>query len=226
VVTVMWLSILGGVAAAGPVKNGKILACYKVKGKPKGSLRVLFKGKKCKRGERRVAWTAADTVGPPGASGQTGESGHSAPASPGSESAILESKVAALTLKVESLEQALAGFEGLDEDLGGVLSKVQGLEGGLNGVQGDLSDVEGGLGNVEGGLGNVQATLAGVTNGELTKAVDVAPAVEPLCEQASDLTAGLNLLNTGIEGLEILGNPLLSLDMSSLPEPVGAFTCP
>jgi hypothetical protein len=39
-------------------KNGTIQACYRVKGKPKGALRVVPAQQRCKRGERKVVWSA------------------------------------------------------------------------------------------------------------------------------------------------------------------------
>lgn len=41
-----FLTLLPGAAGAAPIgKDGRIFACYKVKGKPKGALRVLINRK-------------------------------------------------------------------------------------------------------------------------------------------------------------------------------------
>lgn len=98
--------------AAPPGKGGKIQACYKVKGKPKGSMRVVPTNRKCRRGERKLLWSTTGTLGPQGASGSQGSSGSGGGAgASGSDASVatLESKVAALTLKTESLEGVLAG---------------------------------------------------------------------------------------------------------------------
>jgi hypothetical protein len=100
-------------SAAAPVgKDGKIHACYRVKGKQKGALRVVA-GNRCRRGERKVAWIAAGSVGTQGQPGPRGGSGPQGPAGPpgqGADPAVLEARIAALTLKVEGLEGLLAGI--------------------------------------------------------------------------------------------------------------------
>ena len=77
--------------------DGKIHACYKVKGKPRGALRAVRGRAKCRRGERKVAW-------PVRGAGQTGASG--AAGSPGSDATIaaLSERLDALTARVEKLE--------------------------------------------------------------------------------------------------------------------------
>src|SRR5215475_15770380 len=75
--------------AASPVgKDGKIHACYRVKGKPKGSLRIVpAKQKRCKRGERKVSWSASSTTGVPGVNGTAGNTGGGQSGSNGSSGA-------------------------------------------------------------------------------------------------------------------------------------------
>src|SRR5262249_29186201 len=70
---------LAGSAAAAPIgKDGKINACYRVKGKPKGTLRVVKSARaRCHRGERRVAWVLAGAPGAAGAAGVPGDAGRS-----------------------------------------------------------------------------------------------------------------------------------------------------
>lgn len=105
------LTGLVGTAAAAPVKkDGRIYACYKVKGKPRGAMRVLFKGKRCKRGERRVAWVAASSPNATqhsGSSGQPGSAGQQGAA--GEDDSELSAQVNDLNLKVEGLEAILKG---------------------------------------------------------------------------------------------------------------------
>ena len=70
------VGLCGTSHAASPVgKDGTIHACYKVKGKPKGTLRVIPTKARCKRGERKVVWNAASQSGQSGTSGQAGSSG-------------------------------------------------------------------------------------------------------------------------------------------------------
>lgn len=88
-------------------KDGKIHACYRVKGKPKGIVRVVKSPKaRCRKGERKVAWVAAGAIGSAGAPGSQGSAGQ-----PGSTASIsvLEQKVAGLTARLQSLEGILAG---------------------------------------------------------------------------------------------------------------------
>jgi hypothetical protein len=95
----------GATAAAAPAvgKDGRIHACYRVKGKPKGAMRLVRSAKAhCRRGERKVAWVAAGAVGPAGTRGSSGAGG-------GAPNPQLEAKVAGLTARVENLEGILAG---------------------------------------------------------------------------------------------------------------------
>jgi hypothetical protein len=78
--------------------DGMIHACYKVKGKPKGAMRVVRGRAKCRRGERKVAWRVQGPAAQTGATGATG--------SPGADAAIaaLSERLDALTARVEKLE--------------------------------------------------------------------------------------------------------------------------
>src|SRR4051794_409521 len=76
---VLGLAAFGSTAsAASPVaKDGKIHACYKAKGKGKGTLRLVRNGKaRCPRKWKKVAWYA-NSAGPatPGAPGPAGPQG-------------------------------------------------------------------------------------------------------------------------------------------------------
>jgi hypothetical protein len=127
--TMLLICLAGSAAAQGPVgKDGQIHACYRVKGKPKGELRVVPSAKThCRRGERKTTWSVASSPGNPvagvgsqGAQGQSGANG-----SAGSEDAALKAQVGALTLKVQALEGVLQGIT--NGDLTGVLGTLQGL---------------------------------------------------------------------------------------------------
>jgi hypothetical protein len=126
--------VLASTAVAAPAigKGGKISACYRVKGKAKGAMRVVPAGKKCRRGERKLAWNAAGTAGQAGVAGPTGNTGStgaggSAGASGTSNEANLQAKIASLTVKVEGLEGLLQGVT--TGDLSGVVGKLSGVTG-------------------------------------------------------------------------------------------------
>jgi hypothetical protein len=113
---VLLLGSAGEPASAAPLvgKDGRIHACYKVKGKAKGTLRVVRSAKvRCPRRWKKVAWNAggpAGAVGPAGATGEPGARGEIG--LPGTAGNVvvkgLEDKVTELLTKVQSLESALA----------------------------------------------------------------------------------------------------------------------
>jgi hypothetical protein len=210
-VAAMLLAGFAAPAAAAPVKGGKIYACYKVKGKPRGAMRVLFQGKRCKRGERRVAWVAAGSSrsgqgGSDGQSGQTGQAG--ATGTQGAGDGSLSAQVSNLNLKVDGLEETLKGVS--NGDLLGTLSVLDGIG--------------------DGDLGGVLSTLKGLDNEELTDAVEMLPAVDSLCKETEVLAEQVNALQGVIEGLGL--EPALELiGLLEIPEPPDAlkleeFGCP
>ena len=191
-----------GTAFAAPIaKNGKVNACYKVKGKTKGAMRVVPANKKCKKGERKLAWDVAGSAGasgpagPKGAAGAngavgaTGATGPAAAATTGNEAA-LQAKVAGLTLKTEGLEEVLAGVT--NGELTGVVDK-----------------------------------LDGITGLELSETVGALPVVDSLCAQTSTLTGQANLLRGVVGGLGL--SPALELigllTIPTLPPVLPAFNC-
>jgi hypothetical protein len=135
---------LAGVVSAAPLgKEGKIHACYRVKGKPKGVLRVVKNPRaRCHRGERKVSWLLAGSLGSGGAPGAPGSSGApGAPGAAGTGSALsrteLEERITVLTARVESLEGLLRGpvcdqLAALTAQTGALGEVIEGL--GLNGV--------------------------------------------------------------------------------------------
>jgi hypothetical protein len=108
-------------SAAGLIaKDGKIHACYKAKGKGKGTLRVVRSAKvKCPKRWKKVAWYASGPAGPqgaagsPGGNGETGTNGGSG--LPGTTGTVtvkaLEDKLNELLTKVQSLETILKGID-------------------------------------------------------------------------------------------------------------------
>lgn len=188
--------------AASPVgKDGSIHACYRVKGKPKGGLRVVPSAKtRCKRGERKVTWSAAGTS-QAGSNGQAGSGGGSQPGqagsngSPGSNELALKTEVTSLSLKLAALEGVLEGIG--KGDLSGMLGRVNGLESVLDGVN-------------NAGLTHAVDAVKDVTGSDLLEAVDAAPLVEEVCAQTEALTgrsnALLGLLDT-LDALNVLPLP-------------------
>jgi hypothetical protein len=125
-------AVTGSASAASLVaRDGKIHACYKAKGRAKGTLRVVRSAKvRCPRGWKKTAWNAS---GAPGAAGENGGNGAGEPGSAGGNGASgtagtnakvssLESKVTELLTKLKSLESVLAGITNtqLKEAIGNV----------------------------------------------------------------------------------------------------------
>lgn len=120
-------------------KDGKIHACYKVKGKAKGSLRVVRSAKaKCPKKWKKVSWYASGPAGPQGESGASGGSGETGTNGsnglPGTNATAtvvkgLENNVTELLNKVASLETILAGINNqqLKEAIAGI-AKTEALE--------------------------------------------------------------------------------------------------
>jgi hypothetical protein len=79
--TIAVLAVIGGgaIALGGPTnKQGEIVACFVKKGKNRGDVRLLVKGK-CKRTEKKIKWAKQ---GRGGATGQQGPAGATGPAGP------------------------------------------------------------------------------------------------------------------------------------------------
>jgi len=120
------LICLGPSAAQGAVgQDGQIHACYRVKGKPKGALRVVQSARaRCRRGERKAAWSVAGSSGIASQGGQGAQGQAGANGSVGDEAA-LKAQIGALTLKVEALEGILQGIT--NGDLTGMLATLNGV---------------------------------------------------------------------------------------------------
>ena len=124
-----------GEAAARPLvgKDGKIHACYKAKGKPRGALRVVKSRKaRCRKGERKVAWTVAGASGQPGPKGAQGSPGTSAQQS--SQSSTLTEQISLLAARVDSLEAKLAVVEAVCEQALALAKQVNLLQGVIGGL--------------------------------------------------------------------------------------------
>jgi hypothetical protein len=179
-------------------KDGKVYACYKTRGKAKGSVRLVAKKAKCRKGEKKVAWNAAGQTGGAGENGEGGSGGE--PGEGGGQGAPgtagLERQVSALSSKVSALEGVLKGIT--NTDLTGLLSKLQGI----GGTQ-------------------LQEAIKSVANvNALTTQVSA------LCSQGKALTDQTQGLGTAIKTAEVLGLAGLSLLAPSLPIALPDFSCP
>jgi hypothetical protein len=164
---------LAGVASAAPIgKDGKLHACYRVKGKPKGALRVVRSVKaRCHRGERKVSWALAGAVGAagaPGASGTTGTDGSAGAAgAAGADSVLsrteLEERITTLTDRVEALEALTA--------------RVDSLEGVVQGVCDEVTAVIAQTNLLRGSVGTLVSTLSGSLLGPIFGSVGLPPAL-------------------------------------------------
>jgi hypothetical protein len=141
-VATMLFACLCGTASAqrNPLvgRDGKIHACYRVKGKPRGALRVVRSPRAhCRRGERKVAWTVAGAEGTAGSTGAAGApGGQGGDGTQGAITTTLTEQVKSLSARIDGLEATLAGVceqsEALTEQVNLVAEVVKGL--GLNGV--------------------------------------------------------------------------------------------
>jgi hypothetical protein len=160
------LLIGASASSAGIVaKDGKIHACYKAKGKGKGTLRVVRNGKvRCPKRWKKVAWNAngpAGSQGEAGNPGSTGEAGSNGGAGlPGTTGTVtvkaLEDKVAELLSKVQSLEAILKGID--NQQLQEAIAAVP-VVGQLCTQSKALTEKSGELGTALEGLGTVLDTL-------------------------------------------------------------------
>lgn len=132
-------------------RDGKIHACYRVKGKPKGALRVVRSHKvRCRRGERKVAWAVATVSGPAGADGARGMQGAEGTQSDSALTTKLTEQVNALSTRIDSLEATLAGVT--NADLLAAIDSLPAIDS-LCEQSEDLTEQVNLLGDAVGGLG-------------------------------------------------------------------------
>lgn len=148
-------------------KDGKIHACYKAKGKGKGTLRVVRNGKvRCPKKWKKTAWYASGVPGPQGEQGARGETGASGAIGPQgvpgrNENVVvneLEAKVSELLSKVQSLEAILKGIT--NTELLAAIADTQALCGQVATLTDQLNSVEEALGGLK--LNAVLTTLGGL----------------------------------------------------------------
>jgi hypothetical protein len=136
-------------------KDGRIHACYKAKGKGKGTIRVVRNNKvRCPRKWRKVSWVATSLQGVPGPQGAQGPQGDRG--QPGLAGVVsveeLESKVGELLTRVESLEGILKGITNASlKEAIGAIPVVESLCGEAE----ELNEQTTALGNTLGSLGSV-----------------------------------------------------------------------
>jgi len=159
-------------------KDGKIHACYKAKGKGKGSLRVVRSAKvKCPKKWKKVSWYASGPAGPqgeagsPGGNGETGTNGSSGVnGTPATATVVkgLENKVTELLGKVTSLETILNGINNqqLKEAIGAV-ADVKALESVVGSLCSQSSALTSQLNSVESALGGLKLNAVLTTLGGL-----------------------------------------------------------
>jgi hypothetical protein len=152
-------------------RDGKIHACYKVKGKAKGSLRVVRSAKaKCPKRWKKVSWYASGPAGPQGESGANGASGETGtngsnglPGVPATATVVkgLENKVTELLNKVTSLETILNGISNqqLKEAIASV-ADVKALESVVGSLCSQSSTLTSQLNSVESALGGLSLNTA------------------------------------------------------------------
>lgn len=155
-------------AAAGIVaKDGKIHACYKAKGKGKGTLRVVRSGKaKCPKKWKKVAWNTTGVPGPRGESGATGATGAQGEKGTAGNVVVenLEKQVNELLAKVQSLEAVLKGITNTElKEAIAALANVAALEATVSSLCGQTETLTEHLNLVEEALGGL--SLNGVLTG-------------------------------------------------------------
>jgi hypothetical protein len=193
------LLVVAAPAGGAPLigKDGKVYACYRTKGKAKGSVRLVAKKAKCRKGEKKVAWNAVGQSGGAGSPGETGSGGSGGEGGP-TGAAGLEGRVANLASRVETLEDKLKGISNLA--LTEVISKLQGISGK------QLQEAIGAVANV---------------NALTTKVNELCTQATKLTSQSNALSSALGGLSLG--GLIPIGLELL---VPKLPAALPGFSCP
>jgi len=142
--------VLAGASVSGAslvARDGKIHACYKAKGKGKGTLRVVRNTKvKCPKRWKKTAWYAAGRPGPQGEQGPQGQSGAmgatgatGAQGAPGRNENVvvneLEDKVTELLTRVKQLEALVPVVGALCTQAGTLTGQVNSVEKALGGLK-------------------------------------------------------------------------------------------
>lgn len=198
----------GSASARPPAKNplakhGVIYACFKVKGKNRGALRVVGHPRRCRklRGWHRTAWSAAGLPGSQGSQGAAGAngSGQQGPQGPpGPKGDSGEQGVAGTVEKslIETIQTQSLQIDELTDEVSTLTGQVTSLVGDVGVLEGDVGDLEG--------------------------------TVDSACTQLELVTDQTDSLLTAVGGLslngalEVLGG---LLEIPTLPAALGAFEC-
>jgi hypothetical protein len=127
-------------AASLVAKDGQIHACYKAKGKGKGTLRVVRSAKvRCPRKWKKVAWYAAGQPGPAGEAGPVGATGASGERGlTGTAGNVvvkqLEDKVSELLTRIEGLEDLIPTVQSLCTQAEALTTQVNAVEAAVEGL--------------------------------------------------------------------------------------------
>jgi hypothetical protein len=130
---VLVLGVASAHAASVVSPTGQVSSCYVKKGKAKGTLRVVPPGRRCRRNEKPLTFSAQ---GQSGQSGQTGSQGGSGQV----DVTTLQNRVTQLQDRVTQLESILSGVTNTDL-LSAITNAVK-----LNGIS--ASDLTGAISSV------------------------------------------------------------------------------
>lgn len=166
--------------------NGVIVACYKGKGKGKGTVRLVKSKKQCrhkKRHEKSITWNVAGQAGTNGSNGAVDVSDLV------SRIDTLETQVDALTTQLSSVTSQLTTLQDTVAGLGGIL---------------------GGVTNAD--LTSAISKLNGISGTDLQTAVDGVPglqaALTSACAQLTVVTEQANGIRDAVNGVAgVLGLP-------------------
>lgn len=239
-VAILLTGLVGAAPAAQPVgKDGRVYACYKVKGKQKGSVRLVGKKARCGKGQRKLSWGVAGPQGAPGAPGAPGATG--AAGTPGQAGATgpqgqpgpgSGTQVGELLTRVETLEATLDGVT--NEALTKALATVNGITNAeltalLDGLP-ELESTVSGLGATVAGLGDTVAGLSGDLDGLDGLVGGLSTQVGALCTQSDVLTDQVNGVRNSLNSLisNLLGS-VVSVVLGAQPTPPAVlpeFSCP
>jgi hypothetical protein len=134
----LFLSTAVPAGAAKPGKSGVIYACFKAKGKNKGSLRVVASKRGCKkmRGWRPLSWTVNGSGARVG-QGQAGAQGHPGPEGKQGQAGAAGQVEQSL---LETIENQTTQINALSADVSDLTDEVLSLEGDLGELEGTVGD--------------------------------------------------------------------------------------
>ncbi|HEU4600111.1 MAG TPA: hypothetical protein VFS26_10200 [Solirubrobacterales bacterium] len=113
-------------------RDGKVHACYKYKGRHRGTLRLVRSAKvRCSKKWRKVAWPVRAVPGPRGEAGVAGATGERGVPGTAGNVAVeeLEGKVSELLTKVTNLESAIANLGALETTVSSLCTQTEALNG-------------------------------------------------------------------------------------------------